>query len=93
MQVEALTVAEQDDSESKGVRDDGLVPVGPGEASTTFDPTRLDFGHYIGMTIEELAAVDADYLRWLERHPSGHRYRAEIQRVLGVTRFSTDWRQ
>jgi len=93
MRVEALTVAEQDDSESKGVRDDGLVPVGPGEEATSFDPTRLDFGHYIGMTIEELAAVDADYLRWLERHPSGHRYRAEIQRVLGVTRFSTDWRQ
>lgn len=93
MKVEALTVAGQDDSGSKGVLEDGLVPVGPGEASTSFDPTRLDFGHYIGMTIEELAAVDADYLRWLERHPSGHRYRAEIQRVLGVTRFSTDWRE
>lgn len=93
MQVEALTVAGQDDSGSNGVLEDGLVPVGPGEASTSFDPTRLDFGHYIGMTIEELAAVDADYLRWLERHPSGHRYRSEIQRVLGVTRFSTDWRE
>lgn len=93
MKAEALTVAGQDDSGSKGVLEDGLVPVGPGEASTSFDPTRLDFGHYIGMTIEELAAVDADYLRWLERHPSGHRYRSEIQRVLGVTRFSTDWRE
>ncbi|MEO6059376.1 MAG: hypothetical protein ABIQ05_05365 [Candidatus Limnocylindria bacterium] len=93
MKVEALTVAGQDDSGSKGVLEDGLVPVGPGEASTSFDPTRLDFGHYIGMTIAELAAVDADYLRWLERHPSGHRYRSEIQRVLGVTRFSTDWRE
>jgi hypothetical protein len=59
----------------------------------SFDPTRLDFGHYAGMTIEELAQIDPDYLRWLERHPSGVRYRAEIHRVLGVTPYSTDWRR
>lgn len=69
---------------------EGRVPVGPG-SPTSFDPTRLDFGHYAGRTIEELATADPDYLRWLERHPSGVRYRAEIQRVLGVTRHSLDW--
>lgn len=70
-------------------------PVGPGHrgsgASTSFDPTRLDFGHYAGHSIEELAGTDPDFLHWLERHPSGVRYRAEIHRVLGVLRRSTDW--
>ena len=42
-------------------------------------------------TIEELAAIDPDYLRWLERHPSGVRYRGEIHRVLGSVPLSTDW--
>jgi uncharacterized protein (DUF3820 family) len=72
------------------VRDESKVPVGPGESSS-FDPTRLDFGHYAGRTIEELATEDPDYLQWLERHPSGVRYRSEIQRVLGVTRHSLEW--
>jgi len=54
---------------------------------------RLDFGHYAGRTIAELAVIDPDYLRWLERHPSGARYRAEIHRVLGVVPLSTDWRR
>ena len=66
-------------------------PVGPGPEKGSFDPTVLDFGHYAGRTIEELADSDPDYLRWLERHPSGVRYRAEIQRVLGVARRSYDW--
>ncbi len=61
---------------------DTSVPVGPGH-SASFDPGRLDFGHYAGMTIEELAERDPNYLRWLARHPSGARYRAEIERVLG----------
>ena len=65
------------------------MPVGPGHSS--FDPTRLDFGHYAGRTIAELAQSDPDYLRWLERHPSGTRYRAEIQRVLGSVPLSTHW--
>jgi hypothetical protein len=72
----------------------GLQPVGPGRdplRSTTFDPTRLDFGHYIGASIEELATADRDYLKWLANHPSGSRYRAEIRRVLGVTASPTDW--
>jgi uncharacterized protein (DUF3820 family) len=61
----------------------GTVPVGPGKPQTTFDPTRLDFGHYAGRSIEELAESDPDYLRWLTRHPAGVRYRGEIARVLG----------
>jgi len=67
-------------------------PVGPGPTeSSSFDPTRLDFGHYAGRTIQELAATDPDYLSWLGRHASGVRYRAEIHRVLGVVPRSTDW--
>ena len=72
------------------VEEDRLRPVGPGSASS-FDPTRLDFGHYAGHTIEDLAGTDPDYLRWLEKHPSGVRYRAEIRRVLGTTSRSIDW--
>ena len=74
--------------------DGGLQPVGPGRdssLSTSFDPTRLDFGHYAGTSIQELASVDPEYLRWLANHPSGSRYRAEIRRVLGVTASPTDW--
>jgi broad specificity phosphatase PhoE len=74
---------------------EGRQPVGPGQtdASSSFDRSRLDFGHYAGRSIEELAAIDPDYLRWLERHPSGARYRAEIHRVLGVVPLSTDWQR
>lgn len=66
------------------------VPVGPGHRESSFDPRRLDFGHHTGRTIEELAQIDPDYLGWLERHPAGARYRAEIHRVLngsGVRRY------
>ena len=64
----------------------GSLPVGPGNDATaraSFDPGRIDFGHYAGQTVAELAERDPDYLRWLARHPSGARYRAEIERVLG----------
>lgn len=54
------------------------------------DPSRLEFGHYAGNTIEELAGIDPDYLHWLERHSFGARYRAEILRVPGVVPLSTD---
>jgi hypothetical protein len=57
------------------------IPVGPGHDSS-FDASTLDFGHHAGRTIAELVEADPDYLRWLARHPSGVRYRAEIQRVL-----------
>jgi hypothetical protein len=80
-----------DDRQAFPIDADATVPVGPGHAPSSFDPTRLDFGHYAGRTIEELAESDPDYLGWLARHPSGVRYRAEIQRVLGVTRRSLEW--
>lgn len=72
-----------DDRRPFEVGGDSSVPVGPGHSDASFDPARLDFGHYAGQTIEELATRDPDYLRWLARHPSGARYRAEIERVLG----------
>ena len=77
------------------IADDGLEPVGPGhdpDLSTSFDATRLDFGHYAGSSIEELGRIDPEYLQWLVGHPSGSRYRAEIRRVLGVASSPTDWK-
>ncbi len=69
----------------------GSVPVGPGPRSS-FDPTTLDFGHHAGRTIAELASIDPDYLRWLARHPSGVRYRGEIERVLrSAVPHAGDW--
>lgn len=59
------------------------TPVGPGQESS-FDPTVVDFGHYAGRRLEELAESDPNFLYWLARHPSGARYRAEIARVLGA---------
>ena len=85
---------EPDDRQAFHIEEDARAPVGPGldpPLTASFDPTRLDFGQHAGMTIEELGRVDPDYLRWLERHASGVRYRAEIHRVLGVVRYSTDW--
>lgn len=83
-----------DEPQAFHIEEDSRQPVGPGHdppTAASFDPTRLDFGHYAGSTLEELARVDPDYLRWLARHPSGVRYRAEINRVLGVVPYSTDW--
>ena len=75
------------------VSGDGRVPVGPGH-ETSFDSTRLDFGHHAGRTIAELASTDPDYLRWLARHPSGVRYRVEIARVLGsAVPHPSDWQR
>jgi curved DNA-binding protein CbpA len=42
----------------------------------------LDFGRYTGWSLKEVARQDPDYLRWLVRHASGFRYRAEIQELL-----------
>lgn len=42
----------------------------------------LSFGRYAGRTLQEIADLDADYLRWLGRHSSGLRYRREIERIL-----------
>ena len=67
--------------------------VGPGQGSS-FDASRIDFGHYAGHSIEELAASDPDYLRWLARHPSGVRYRGEIERVLrSAVPHPGDWQR
>ncbi len=86
-------------ADDRGRRDDdpelrgGLMPVGPGGA-TSFDSTVLDFGHHAGHTIAELAGTDPDYLRWLARHPSGFRYRAEIERVLdSAVPHAGDWQR
>jgi len=58
------------------------LPVGPGpDEVTSFDARCLDFGHYAGRSIEELAKTDPGYLEWLSQHPSGARYRGEIARV------------
>jgi len=85
---------EEDQPRAFHVDEDALRPLGPGHSpppTSSFDPQRLDFGHHAGKTIEELAKTDPDYLKWLERHPSGVRYRAEIHRVLGAVPPSIDW--
>lgn len=85
-------MAERDDR-SFEIGSDASVPVGPGPASS-FDATRLDFGHHAGRTIAELATIDPDYLRWLARHPSGVRYRAEITRVMSeAVPHPGDWQR
>lgn len=66
------------------------VPVGPG-AESSFNPKVIDFGHYAGRSIAEIADVDPDYLHWLARHPSGIRYRAEISRALGFVLRSSEY--
>lgn len=43
----------------------------------------VDFGEYAGWSIAEIAEQNPRYLRWLSRHPSGNRYRAAIEQVLG----------
>ncbi len=72
---------------------EGHRPMGPG-ADSSFDSSTLDFGHHAGRTIAELAESDPDYLRWLARHPSGVRYRAEITRVLAsAVPHAGDWQR
>ena len=83
----------QRDDHSFEIGSDDAVPVGPG-AGSSFDATRLDFGHHAGSTIAELASIDPEYLHWLARHPSGVRYRAEIARVLsGAVPHAGDWQR
>jgi uncharacterized protein (DUF3820 family) len=87
-------MSERDDRQAGvPIEGSGTVPMGPGPAST-FDPTRLDFGHHAGRSIAELARIDPDYLRWLARHPSGVRYRAEIARVMAsAVPHAGDWQR
>jgi hypothetical protein len=91
--LEVPQVSEHDRDRPIEVRSDDRVPVGPGHA-TSFDARILDFGHHAGRSIEELAEDDPDYLRWLARHPSGFRYRAEIRRVLeSAVPRAVEWRR
>jgi hypothetical protein len=86
-------MGDQDERASFDVTGRTDLPVGPGQGSS-FDGRRLDFGHHAGRTIVELADEDPDYLRWLARHPSGVRYRAEIQRVLSsAVPRAGDWQR
>ena len=83
-------MGDRDDKRAFEVGSDERTPVGPGD--TNFDSTVLDFGHHAGRTIAELAQTDPDYLRWLARHPSGFRYRSEIERVLeSAVPHASDW--
>ena len=51
-------------------------PTAPG------DSKRIDFGRYAGWSIRDLVHQDPTYLRWLSRHSSGVRFRAEILQYL-----------
>lgn len=83
----------QRDDRSFEIESDDAMPVGPGPEST-FDASRLDFGHHAGRTVAELASIDPEYLHWLARHPSGVRYRAEIARVLSeAVPHAGDWQR
>lgn len=85
-------VGERDDQRPLDIDAGHATPMGPGP--TSFDGTTLDFGHYAGRTVDELAAMDPDYLRWLARHPSGFRYRAAIGRVLeSAVPLPSDWQR
>lgn len=46
---------ESDEQRAFEIPNEQSVPVGPGAASS-FDATRLDFGHHAGRTIDELAS-------------------------------------
>jgi hypothetical protein len=81
----------KDPSRSFDVDSGETAPVGPGQQSSTFDPHVVDFGHYAGRRLEELAESDPAYLYWLARHPSGARYRAEIARVLADRREPVEY--
>lgn len=86
-------MTDTDEQRAFEIAGDSRVPTGPGTQSS-FDSTRLDFGHHAGRTIEELAAIDPDYLRWLARHASGVRYRTEIARVLAsAIPHAGDWQR
>ena len=49
-------------------------------------PTTLDFGHYAGWSLAELATRDPDYLEWLARTSIGRRLQPEIEKLLAARR-------
>jgi curved DNA-binding protein CbpA len=55
---------------------------GPGISPMRGGGSVLTFGRYEGWSIDRLAKHDPEYLRWLRRHSSGIRYRAEIEQAL-----------
>jgi curved DNA-binding protein CbpA len=55
---------------------------GSGPAGGAPEGTVLNFGRYAGMTLQQIAGRDTNYLRWLGRHSSGLRYRREIEQIL-----------
>ncbi len=64
-------MAQPDDPRAAVPIDEGTsIPVGLGE-TTSFDITRLDFGHHAGRTIADLAKEDPEYLAWLARRSVG----------------------
>lgn len=81
---------QEDPTKAFDVQGGSRTPVGPGLESS-FDPTVVDFGHYAGRRLEELAESDPAFLYWLARHPSGARYRAEIARVMGAKMQPRDY--
>ncbi len=62
----------------------GAAATPPPRRSMSGDSMVVDFGRYDGWTIADLALHDPDYLRWLTRHTSGHRYRKEIEKYLAA---------
>lgn len=61
----------------------------PQQAATAPAPSKaaargtvLPHGRYAGWTLEQLVHHDIGYLRWLARHTSGIRYRAELRKLL-----------
>jgi curved DNA-binding protein CbpA len=71
-------------SSSSGAATDNSGPfTRRAHAHPEFDTSgRLDFGRYAGWSIRELARQDPEYLRWLGRHSSGVRFRAEIAKLI-----------
>lgn len=58
---------------------EGVTPTAAGKPySADLTGRPLDFGRYEGLTVAQIARRDMDYLRWLRRHASGARFRAEI---------------
>jgi hypothetical protein len=81
----------QDPNRAIDVETGETTPVGPGWIGSTFNPRIIDFGHYSGRTLEEIAETDTPFLYWLARHPSGVRYRTEIARVLADRREPVEY--
>ncbi len=57
-----------------------------GASSIDHSGQTLDFGRYVGWSIQQLATHDPDYLIWLSRHSSGIRYRRTIEELLARTK-------